>query len=97
MKKILLTVCTSPEDDSIILDYGKSGRLGGVSLRAEAAVSLTDMELLFNADKLLDFIEKISSVAGDTALKSVGALAGQYDGIKIGFELSRVQASGTGK
>lgn len=91
------TYSFSPEDDSIILDYGKSGRLGGVSLRAEAAVSLTAMELLFNADKLLDFIEKISSVAGDTALKSVGALAGQYDGIKIGFELSRVQASGTGK
>ena len=83
------TYTFSSEDDSINLDYGKNGRLGGVTMEAEAKISLNSMELLFNADKLLDFIEKISAVAGDSGLGTIGSLLGQYDGIRIGFELTR--------
>ena len=83
------TYTFSSEGDSIELDYGKNGRLGGMTLKAEASVSLNTMELLFNADKLLDFIEKLSSVAGDSGLGAISSLVGQYDGVKIGFELSR--------
>ena len=86
------TYTFSPEDDTIVLDYGKEGRLGGVSLKAGATVSLNTMELLFNADKLLDFIEKVSSVAGGSGIGSLTALLNQYDGIKIGFSLSRKSA-----
>lgn len=83
------TYTFSSEDDSINLDYEKNGRLGGVTLEAEAKISLNSMELLFNADKLLNFIEKISAVAGDSGLGTIGSLLGQYDGIRIGFELTR--------
>lgn len=47
------------------------------------------MQLLFNADKLLEFIGKISSSVGDARLGTLSSLVEQYDGMKIGFELTR--------
>ena len=43
----------SPEEDTIELDYGKTERLKGISLKTMVSVTPTSMELLFNADKLL--------------------------------------------
>lgn len=79
----------SPEEDTIGLDYGKTGKLKGISLNTMVSVTPTSMELLFNADKLLEFIGRISSAAGDSKTNVLSSLAGQYDGMKIGFELTR--------
>ena len=46
---------------------------------------------VFNADKLLDFISKITSTVGDSKIGTLASLIDQYDGLKIGFELSRVK------
>ena len=46
---------------------------------------------VFNADKLLDFISKITSTVGDSKIGALASLIDQYDGLKIGFELSRVK------
>ena len=46
---------------------------------------------VFNADKLLDFISKITSTVGDSKIGALTSLIDQYDGLKIGFELSRVK------
>lgn len=46
---------------------------------------------VFNADKLLDFISKITSPVGDSKIGALASLIDQYDGLKIGFELSRVK------
>lgn len=61
------------------------------SLKTDVSVSLNSMQLLFNADKLLDFISKISSTVGDSKIGALTSLIDQYDGLKIGFELSRVK------
>lgn len=82
----------SPEEDTIELDYGKTERLKGISLKTTVSVTPTNMELLFNADKLLEFIGKISSSAGDSKLSVLSSLVSQYDGMKIGFELDRRSA-----
>ena len=82
----------SPEEDTIELDYGKTERLKGISLKTTVSVTPTNMELLFNADKLLEFIGKISSSAGDSKLSVLSSLVSQYDGMKIGFELGRRSA-----
>ena len=50
----------SQEEGTIELDYGKNEKLKGVSLKTDVSVSRNSMQLLFNADKLLDFISKIS-------------------------------------
>ena len=78
-----------PDEDSIVLDYGKSGRLGGVTLKAGVTVRPETMELLFNADKILEFIGKISSSTGDSKFGILSSLVNQYDGMKIGFQLTR--------
>ena len=79
----------SPEEDTIELNYGKTGKLKGVSMKTMVSVSPASMQLLFNADKLLEFIGKISSSVGDTRLGTLSSLVEQYDGMKIGFELTR--------
>ena len=81
----------SQEEGAIELDYGKNEKLKGVSLKTDVSVSLNSMQLLFNADKLLDFISKISSTVGDSKIGALTSLIDQYDGLKIGFELSRVK------
>lgn len=81
----------SQEEGTIALDYGKNEKLKGVSLKTDVSVSLNSMQLLFNADKLLDFISKISSTVGDSKIGALTSLIDQYDGLKIGFELSRVK------
>lgn len=81
----------SQEEGTIELDYGKNEKLKGVSLKTDVSVSLNSMQLLFNADKLLDFISKITSTVGDSKIVALASLIDQYDGLKIGFELSRVK------
>lgn len=81
----------SQEESTIELDYGKNEKLKGVSLKTDVSVSLNNMQLLFNADKLLDFISKITSTVGDSKIGALASLIDQYDGLKIGFELSRVK------
>lgn len=81
----------SQEEGTIELDYGKNEKLKGVSLKTDVSVSLNSMQLLFNADKLLDFISKITSPVGDSKIGALASLIDQYDGLKIGFELSRVK------
>ncbi len=79
----------SPEEDTIELDYGKTGKLKGITMKTAVTVSTGSMELLFNADKLLEFIGKLASSAEDSKLGAIGSLVSQYDGMKIGFELTR--------
>ena len=81
----------SQEEGTIALDYGKNEKLKGVSLKTDVSVSLNSMQLLFNADKLLDFISKITVTVGDSKIGALTSLIDQYDGLKIGFELSRVK------
>lgn len=81
----------SQEEGTIELDYGKNEKLKGVSLKTDVSVSLNSMQLLFNADKLLDFISKITVTVGDSKIGALTSLIDQYDGLKIGFELSRVK------
>ena len=84
------TYSFSQEADTIELDYGRSEKLKGFTIKTQVTVGLDSMELLFNADKIIEFIGKISSSSGDSKLKVLSSLISQYDGMKIGFELTRV-------
>lgn len=82
------TYSFSQDDEEIVLDYGISDKLKGFSINAQASVTAARLDLLFNADKLLEFIGKISSSTGDSKLNVLSSLVSQYDGLKIGFELT---------
>ena len=78
-----------PEKNTIELDYGKNDLLKGITLKTQVSVGKENMELLFNADKILEFIGKISSSTGDSKFGILSSLVNQYDGMKIGFQLTR--------
>lgn len=81
----------SKEEKTLELDYGKNEKLRGIVLKTNVSVGANNMQLLFNADKLLDFISKITSSVGDSKFAALNSLLGNYDGMQIGFELSRVK------
>ena len=71
-------------EKTIQLKYGNFG-----TLSAQVVVTDSQLSLLFNADKLLDFLGKLSSISDNATLKAVNTLAEQYDGMKVGFELQK--------
>lgn len=81
----------SQQEKTLELDYGKNEKLKGIALKTNVSVGTSTMQLLFNADKLLEFISKITSSVGDSKLGALTSLLDQYDGMQIGFELTRVK------
>lgn len=63
----------------------------GVSIKAQVMVTGTSMSLLFNADKLLSVLKSLTDMASkvDSDASIIGALSDNYDGLLLGFELSR--------
>lgn len=47
------------------------------------------ISILFNADKLLDMVNFISSKTSSTSIRSISSLLGSYDGIKVGMNLKK--------
>ena len=51
--------------------------------------TIDTVSLLFEADKLMEFMNYISKQTDITSLKAVNSLAQNYDGIKIGIQLEK--------
>ena len=47
------------------------------------------ISILYDADKLLDVVNMISSKTSNTSLKTISSLLGSYDGIKVGMNLKK--------
>ncbi len=60
-----------------------------VGLNAKTNCTSHSMELLFNADKLLQLLSYLSNKSSNTTLKTIGSLAETYDGILVGLELEK--------
>lgn len=77
------------EGSEIQLRYGKNSKLDLLTMRMKIYVGTEKTQFLFNADKLLDFLGKISSSSDNSLLKSLTALTSSYDGLLLGFEVAR--------
>ncbi len=86
-KNISGTYSLNPDAKTIELHYTFGGK--ATTMTASVVLSDGEMNLLFNADKLLDLVTKLSSVTDNTTLKTLSKLAGEYDGMKLGFELTK--------
>ena len=51
----------------------------------------SQMDLLFNADKLMNVLTLIASKSKNTTLKTIGTLAENYDGMLLGFSMQKQQ------
>lgn len=77
----------SPDGKRLVLNYGKTLNL--MKMNAIISVNGDQTDIMFKADKLLEFISKISSSSDNATLKSISAIAGQYDGMNMGFAVKK--------
>lgn len=59
------------------------------SIPAYVKGSTTGMSLLFEADKLLTLIQALATISGSTELQAIGELSKNYDGLRLGFDMSK--------
>lgn len=60
-----------------------------IGLSAKVNCTSSNMDLLFNSDKLLKLIVFLSGKSSNTTLKTISSLAGSYDGMMLGFSLKK--------
>lgn len=77
------------EDQELNLQYQVAGLINIGQSSAKIEKSGNNIKLLFNADKLLQILTKLSSMSKSSTIKAIGSIADGYDGMLIGFELSK--------
>ena len=88
-KNIPGTYTLDEQTKTLTLTYGKTSFMKGFTMTASVNITSSQLDLMFNADKLLDFIGKVSTSSGNSTLAAISAIAQQYDGMKLGFELKK--------
>lgn len=63
--------------------------LGLGNLEANVTKTGSNLSLLFDADRILKLMTLLSSMSNNTYVKAAGSLAGEYDGMLVGFELKK--------
>lgn len=81
------TYTLSEDYKTISLQFGKT--IGLKPFNAAISATSGQIDLLFQADKLLDLLGKLTSSSNNSTLKAIGAVANQYDGMKLGLELTK--------
>lgn len=76
------------EARTVSLKYSILGK-SLLTLDADVILAGDQLTILFNADKLLDFLSAVSSISNITALQAVNKLASKYDGLKAGFDMKK--------
>lgn len=77
------------ENQELNLQYQIAGLINIGKSEAKIEKSGNNIKLLFNADKLLQILTKLSSASKSSTIKTIGSVAEGYDGMLIGFELSK--------
>ena len=83
------TYSFNSDEKTMEMHYGKIGKSKMTTLTAYVVLSGDQLSLMFKADKLLDFLTKLSAVSKNTTLQAINKLASQYEGMKMGFELKK--------
>ena len=60
-----------------------------IGMNAKVNCTSSNMDLLFESDKLLKLVTFLSSKSSNATLKSIGSLAESYDGMMLGFSLQK--------
>ena len=83
-KTIAGTYTYNNSDHSLTMVVGQSGKL---TLKGYAYISSTNLQLLFNANKLADFLLSISS--NIRSLSTITDMVAQYKNFYLGFEFTK--------
>lgn len=74
------------DEESLQLKFAKL-----IPMNAKVNCTSSNMDLLFNADKLMSLLTTLSSKSKNTTLKTLGSLAENYDGMMLGFSMKKQQ------
>lgn len=64
--------------------------LGKKEYKLRMTVSGDNINILFEADKLLDLVKTVSSKSSNTTLAAIAAVVKAYEGMNIGFECEKI-------
>ena len=81
------TYTVSEDYKTMTLQFGKT--FATKPFTAAISATSTQLDLLFQADKLLELLEKLTASSNNATLKTVSTIAGQYDGMQLGLELKK--------
>ena len=81
------TYTVSEDYKTMSLQFGKA--IGLKPFNAAISATNSQLDLLFQADKLLELLEKLTASSNNATLKTVSTIAGQYDGMQLGLELKK--------
>ncbi len=59
------------------------------TLPAYAKKTTTGMSILFESKKMLSVLQTVAAISGNSSLQTIGDLSKNYDGVRIGFDMSR--------
>ncbi|MFI3293907.1 MAG: DUF4923 family protein [Rikenellaceae bacterium] len=77
-------------DETLTLSFKAFGSVNLGSISTIAYISSGDLSLLFSADSLLKIVSALSSVSeSSSTLSTISSLATTYNGVKLGFELTK--------
>ena len=74
------------ENKTVTLNYTLLSTIQLASMKANVELLGSDMSLLFDADKLLNFLTKVTALTNNSTLNTISKLSEQYDGMQIGFK-----------
>lgn len=60
-----------------------------LSMSGYATKTTNGISLLFDQKKLLSLIKTIGSLKGNSTLSAIGTIANNYDGMRVGFEMTK--------
>ena len=81
------TYTVSEDYKTMTLQFGKT--FATKPFTAAISATSAQLDLLFQADKLLELLEKLTASSNNATLKTVSTIAGQYDGMQLGLELKK--------
>ena len=81
------TYSVSEDYKTMTLQFGKT--FATKPFTAAISATSSQLDLLFQADKLLELLEKLTASSNNATLKTVSTIAGQYDGMQLGLELKK--------
>ncbi len=84
-RKITGNYTLNAKDKTITMTY-----LAGLgTMTPKATLTNGKLCLLYESDKLLKLVSAVSALSGSTAVKTLGSIAGEYDGMYIGMQLKK--------
>ena len=86
-REIKGTYTLSADKKKLTLTFGRLTKLGTMDVITD--LGSKELSLMFKAANFIDLLGKVTSEGGSDTMKTLATLVSAYNGINIGFELSR--------